>query len=299
MTPLAARTRKGATDGSLGRRRPDQPTWTQRGHRSIPKVEVPRLAEVAPDICSNQKPLGMIIISRPLVAFVGFVAMAINGWWAATPLVVWFFYGSNLSAMHHLMHGSLGMTAKWRHRWLSVLGCLVGESGHALQATHTVHHRDGTDLPDPEGYIEYLTWAQMPLGALQYRYRMMWWGWTFGARRARISAEIAVHVASVTFAVAAVPFTRIPLAYLALVQASAFAFAILQGKGPQANWGREMPTPLLLLSTRLLAVLFFSHHQHLEHHAYPKVPLPRLGELRPVVEAAVADAEVIELDLWV
>ena len=278
-----------------------QPSWTDRGHRSIPKVEMPRLSEVAPEICDNQKPLAVLIVGRPLVAVTLFVAMIANGWWLATPLSVWFFYGSNLSAIHHLIHGSLGMTPKWRHRWLSVLGCLVAESGHALQATHTVHHRDGSDLPDPEGYIEYLSWAQMPLGALQYRYRMMWWGWTFGQRRNRISAEIAVHVASVVAALALTPVTMVPAIYLAFVQASSFAFAILQGKGPQANWGRDMATPLLLLQTRLLAFAFFSHHQHLEHHAYPKVPLTRLGQLRPVVEAALteANAEVIELDLWV
>ena len=278
-----------------------QPGWTERGHRAIPRIDVPRLADVAPDICDDQKPLAVFLVGRPLLALAAFVAMAVNGWWLATPLVVWFLYGSNLSAIHHLIHGSLGMTPTWRHRWLTVLGCMVGESGHALLATHTVHHRDGSDLPDPEGYIEYLPWSKMPLGALQYRYRMMWWGWAFGPRRRRVEGEIAVHVVSVVGAVAAMPFTTIPISYLGLVQLSSFLFAILQGKGPQANWGRSMPTPLLLLQTRLLAVLFFSHHQHLEHHAYPKVPLTRLGRLRPVVEAALveADADVIELDLWV
>lgn len=278
-----------------------QPEWTDRGYRSIPKVDMPRATDVAPTIYANQKPLAVLIVGRPLLALGLFALMAVNGWWLATPVVVWFFFGSNLSAIHHLIHGGLGMTPKWRHRWLSVLGCLVAESGHALQATHTVHHRDGSDLPDPEGYIEYLTWAQMPLGAMQYRYRMMWWGWTFGQRRARIGAEIAVHVGSVVVALAMLPITTLPVIYLGLVQAAAFVFAVLQGKGPQANWGRDMPTPLLLLQTRLLAVLFFSHHQHLEHHAYPKVPLPRLGQLRPTVEAALVEvnADVIELKMWV
>ena len=283
----------------MGREQVEQPEWAKRGARAIPRVVVPRAAEAAPGIRDDLRPLAVLLVARPLLALGAFGVMAINGWWPATPLVVWFLYGSNLSAIHHLIHGSLGMTAQWRHRWLTVLGCLVGESGHALLATHTVHHRDGSDLPDPEGYIEYLPWSRMPIGALQYRYRMMWWGWTFGRSRRRIVAEIAVHAGSVLLAIAAIPFTTVPIIYLALVQLSSFVFAIRQGKGPQANWGRAMPTPLLLLRTKLLAVLFFSHHQHLEHHAYPKVPLARLPRLRPAVEAALADAEVIELDLWV
>jgi len=31
-----------------------QPSWTDRGHRSIPKVEMPRLSEVAPEISTTR-----------------------------------------------------------------------------------------------------------------------------------------------------------------------------------------------------------------------------------------------------
>lgn len=58
-----------------------------------------------------------------------------------------------------------------------------------------------------------------------------------------------------------------------------------------------MPSPLLLVNTRLFAVLFFEHHQHLEHHAYPKVPLSRLARLRPAIEEALRDDDVRQLDL--
>ncbi len=275
-----------------------QPAWTKRAERAIPKLDVPALRTLDVDVHDNLRPFVFVLLGRPLLALVAFVATAINGWWAATPLVVWFLYGSNLSAIHHLVHGGMGLTPRWRHFWLSVLACLVAESGHALLATHTVHHRDGTDLPDPEGYIEYLTWAQMPVGAARYRYRLMYWGLRNSNRPKRIAVEIAIH-AGLHLASLALLFNTTPLLwiYLSLVHVSSFVFAVLQGKGPQANFGRPMSSPLMFVHTKVLAFVFFSHHQHLEHHAYPKVPLPRLHLLRPHIEQALADEEVLHLQL--
>ncbi len=276
---------------------PRQPDWTIRGDRAIPRLDVPRVRDVAPEVMERLRPLVAWLIVRPFLALAMFVVMAANDWWLATPIVVWALYGSTLSAVHHLLHGGLGLTPRWRHRWLTVLGCLVVESGHALLLTHANHHRDGSDAPDPEGYIEYLTWRQMPLGAAQYRYRLMLWGWRNGNWHRRITAELAVHAALHLASLALLPIDATLWIYLTLVHVASFVFAVLQGKGPQANWGRPMPTPLLLVHTKLFAVLFFRHHQHLEHHAYPKVPMTRLGALRPHVEAARADEEVRHLHL--
>ncbi len=284
-------------DGSCGRRHRPQPGWTRRGERAIPKIDVPRLRSLDTDVMDDLRPIAIVLVARPLLALAAFLLMVNLGWWAATPLVVWALYGSTLSAVHHLLHGSVGLSARWRHIWLSVLGCLVAESGHALLATHTVHHRDGSDAPDPEGYIEYLPWRRMPAGAAKYRYRLMWWGLHNGTHRRRIRAELLVHAALHLASLALLPFDATLWIYLTMVHVASFAFAVLQGKGPQANWGRDMPTPLLLIHTRLFALLFFNHHQHLEHHAYPKVPLARLPRLRHVVEAAVRDDDVVHVRL--
>lgn len=246
---------------------------------------------------TDLRPIAVVLVVRPLAALGAFVAMAVQGWWLATPLVVWALYGSTLSAVHHLLHGSVGLSARWRHIWLSILGCLVVESGHALLATHTVHHRDGSDAPDPEGYIEYLSWREMPLGAARYRYRLMWWGLRYGTHRRQIRIELGVHAGLHIASLVLLPFDPTLWIYLTLVHVASFAFAVLQGKGPQANWGRNMPTPLLLVHTKLLAVLFFDHHQHLEHHAYPKVPLARLPQLRPVIDEALRDEHIVHLHL--
>ena len=276
---------------------PQTSDWTQRDVRAIPKLDVPRISELdlEHNPMDNMRSLRWLLISRPLIAAAAFVIMALNSWWIATPVVVWALYGSTLSAVHHLIHGSLGLSATWRRFWLSALGCLVVESGHALQATHVVHHRDGSDLPDPEGYIENLSWAQMPLGSARYRYRLAIWGLRNSPRRNRIAFEIAVHAVAHLASLALLGVTPILWIYLTLIHIASFAFAFLQGKGPQANWGRPMSTPLAIVHTRLLAFLFFSHHQHLEHHAYPKVPITRLAALRPHVEHALADREILHI----
>lgn len=275
-----------------------EPTWATRGDRSIPKVAVPAVRTVAPELMQNLRPLAVWLIVRPLIAVAGFVVMARAGWWLMTPVVVWFLYGSTLSAVHHLIHGSVGLSPRWRHRWLTILACIVVESGHALLITHAHHHRDGSDAPDPEGYIEYLAWREMPLGALRYRYRLAVWGLRHGNTwRHRITGEMGVHAALHLASLALLPVDATLWIYLSLVHVASFAFAVLQGKGPQANWGRAMTSPLLFVHTRLLAFVFFRHHQHLEHHAYPKVPLTRLAALRPHVEAAVGDADVRHLHL--
>ena len=171
------------------------PIWAIRKDRSIPKLDMPRLRDLNVDVMSNMRPLAMGLIGRPLLAVAAFIIMATQGWWLLTPVAVWFLYGSTLSAVHHLIHGSLGLSARARHFWLTVLGCIVVESGHALLTTHTIHHRDGSDLPDPEAYIEYLSWAQMPLGAARYRYRLALWGLKYSTRRTRVGFEIGVHAA--------------------------------------------------------------------------------------------------------
>ena len=203
-------------------------------------------------------------------------------------------YGSTASAVHHLIHSGLGLTPRTRHRLLTTLGLIILESGHAWQATHLLHHRDGTGLPDPEGYIEDLTWRQLPWGALQWRFRIAAYGWRHGQARRRTTGEILAIATMTLTAVAITPFTMLPLLYVALMQLGTFLFAVLLAKGPHNGFGTT-DTPLTIVHTKVMGIVLFNHHFHLEHHAYPKVPMARLGELRPHVEAAIADRDVNHL----
>ena len=274
------------------------PEWAKRTERALPKVPMPRLSSLDTKALDNQRRLAFALVIRPVLALAGFVAAAAAGWWPVAIVLTWLIYGSTLTAVHHLIHSSLGFSATTRHFLLSALGCLVGESGHALQATHLTHHRAGDDLPDPEGYIENLTWAQMPIGALKFRYRLMAWGWNHSPRRTTIGLEVAIHSALHLASLASLATGSPTLwIYLSLIHFASFTFAVLAGKGPQTNYGRSIDTPFVRVSTRLGRVLFFSHDKHLEHHAYPKVPLPRLHLLQDEIDAALAAAQTPVFDV--
>lgn len=273
------------------------PNWAQRSHRTVAKLPVPRLSNLDTEVLANLRPFAMLLIARPVIALGLFVVAAIKGWWILAIVLSWLIYGSTLSAVHHLIHGAMGLTPRWRHFWLSALGCIVAESGHALQVTHLLHHRTTHGAPDPEGYIENLTWTQMPIGALRFRYRLMVWGWKNSPRRRLVSLELVIHAALHLASLALLPVAPALWIYLSLIHLASFAFAVLAGKGPQTNWGRDIESPLVRVSTKLGRVLFFSHDKHLEHHAYPKVPLPRLRELQEEIDTALQQAGARVLDV--
>ena len=281
----------------MSQNRPTQTHWTSRAERAIPKLDVPSLRSLDDAPAGDERALLVLLVARPFVGLGAFVAMVATDWWLLAPGILWLLYGSTATALHHLIHGSLGLSPVARHRWLTVLGLLILESGHAWQATHVMHHRDGSDLPDPEGYIEYLSWRQLPLGAFQWRFRIAAWGWRHGTQRRRTTTELTIVAGVTLLSLALTPVTVLPLIYVAMMQLGTFLFAVLLAKGPQTNFGRATTTPLMMVHTRLLGVLLFNHHLHLEHHAYPKVPMARLRHLRPTVETALADENVLHVHL--
>lgn len=216
------------------RRRDIQPEWARRGERAIPKLDVPRMKQIDPNVMDDLRPIVQTLIARPLIAGPGGVrgddgaGMVVGHADRRVDAV-------RLDAVRGAPPTSrrFGLSPRWRHFWLGALGCLVVESGHTLLATHTVHHRDGSDAPDPEGYIEYLSWREMPVGAARYRYRLMWWGWRYGAHRRRIRAELAVHAALHLVSLTLLPVNPILWIYLTLIHIASFAFAVLQSKGPR------------------------------------------------------------------
>jgi len=280
------------------------PAWARRSERALPKIGAPTLrrnGRPASDhrVFRNLRRLAWFLIARPVLTVVCFAVAASQGWWPLAVLLSGVIYGATLTAVHHLIHGSLGLSPKARTFWLSVLGILVVESGHALQVTHLAHHRSNADVLDPEGYIENVTWWQLPVAALQFRYRLMWWGWRFTPRRRRVEIELAAHALAHLGALALLPVTAWPWIYLSLIHLASFGFAVLAGKGPQTNWGRAISSPFVRVHTVLGSIAFFSHDQHLEHHAYPKVPLPRLRELRHELEPVFEELDVVDVRLAV
>jgi len=279
------------------------PSWARRSERALGKIDVPRLSELPADVVGavmgNRRTLAVGLIARPVIAALVWFIAAFQGWWIiALPLTA-LVYGGSLTAVHHLIHSSLGLSSRARRFWLRWIGCIVAESGHALQVTHLAHHRTGHDGPDPEGYIENVTWSQMPLASLLFRYRLAFWGLRHSPRPDRIRIELAVHAILHLGSLALLPVTPVLWIYLTGIHVASFIFAVLAGKGPQTNYGRSITSPFVRVHTRLGRILFFSHDQHLEHHAYPKVPLPRLRLLQPVLDDVWAEQNVHDVMLAV
>ena len=285
------------TTSAVARRFADAPTWSRRSERSLDHIEVPSTHEIETDVMENLRPLAMLMIARPVLGTVAFWIAALQGWWLIAVPLVWLVYGSGVSGVHHLIHGSMGLSNKARHFWLSALGCLVVESGHALQTTHLLHHRADGDLPDPEGCVENATWAEMPVAATLFRYRLAFWGLRYGRRRKLIAGEMAFHAVAHLASLALLPVLPELWIHVTLLHVASFTFAVFAGKGPQTNWGRAIESPLVRVHTRLGRIVFFSHDQHLEHHAWPKVPLCRLPKLHEHLEPALANRKVVDVKL--
>lgn len=273
--------------------------WAERDTtRALPALDLPTLAELdGRPLLAHQRRLAVVMIGRVLLGLGVFVVAAAQRWPLLAVPALWLVYGGALTATHHLIHGSLELSPRARRWWLTVMPAIVVESGHALQATHLLHHRSDPDLPDPEGYIEQVPWRRMPFEAWRFRYRLMRWGLQHARRPGRVRAEVAWHVVAHLGAIALLPWTPVPAWYLLGIAIASAGFAVLAGKGPQTDYGRSLSTPLVRVRTRLLRPVLFSHDRHLEHHAYPKVPLPRLRHLDEALAPHLAQLDVHEVVL--
>jgi beta-carotene hydroxylase len=255
--------------------------------RTIPALAVPSLADLGlAHLADVPRRTRWLFLLRPVAAAGAALALARRGHPTAALALVPLWYGWSLTLVHHMIHGSLGASPALRHVGLWLGGALVLHSGHALVRTHLQHHRTDPGAPDPEGEIESVRARTLPLATVAFRYRLWAWAWRAGRPRAWIAAEAAGHVAVLAWALthAADPLARPLLA----VWAADVAFALLAARGPQTNWGRPVPTPLVVVRGRWSRWLLISHNWHLEHHLYPQIPLPALARVAPAIDDLLA-----------
>jgi beta-carotene hydroxylase len=264
--------------------------------RTIPAVDVPTLPELGlGHLRRVPARTRSLFVARPLAAAAGALALAAAGRTAAALALVPLWYGWSLTLVHHMIHGSLGGAPALRRAALAGGGVLALHSGHALVATHLQHHRTDPGAPDPEGAIEYVPPARLPAAAVLFRYRLWAWGWRHGAPRRWVAAEVAAHVAVLG---AALTHLGQPLSTVALaLWAADAAFAVLAARGPQTNWGRPVPTPLVAVRCRLARWPLLAHNWHLEHHFYPDIPLPALARVAPALDGFLAERGALVVSL--
>jgi beta-carotene hydroxylase len=177
------------------------------------------------------------------------------------------------STSHDLVHGNLAIPRWLNHILLSIIELAGLRSGHAYQVVHLHHHARYPHSDDVEGAAAHGTFLEAVLSGPLHQLRIWCWAVRYARRhRAWIVVEGLACLVIVLGAIALLPVTRGPAAYVTLVVLGSWTFPLITGYLPHDPKGATA-----LLQTRrfrgtVFAVLFRQHLYHLEHHLYPAVP---------------------------
>ncbi len=251
---------------------------------AVPGPKLPILVVLGPDVMQVGRGGQLLVIGRPIGLMIGYVLLALNGWWVLAILVFVFGYTALVVAVHDLCHRSLKLSPKANELWLSVLGVMAEISGSAVQATHIVHHRNFSAAlagKMPEGSHVYDDDPETAYGGLNlWRaiavspvYHLSLWRWTRQQRTAlppRTMIEALSHFVLGVASVAVLPWTRVPFVYAVGVFICSVLFPIIN-----IRLFHDVESADVLQSTRSvrgpMPWLTMGLSDHLEHHLYPQV----------------------------
>ena len=266
---------------------PTQPIHTRTAaNASAPRL--PSLSDLGADLLRVSPRRRAFVLARPPALAALYAALATRGWWIPALAVLAAVCPAMGAVVHVLLHRSLGLSRQTNQRWLTVMGVLVLQSGHAIQATHLEHHRRFPASDDPEAYVAAMPLKRALLEGPIYPYRL--WTWARHARpehRRRINIEAASHAALGLASVVLLPITRVPFVY---ASAMFIACSLFPAVSVNLLHHIEGDTPLTLTRTvrgALLPALTLGSGYHLEHHLYPRVPSPNYRRLAKRLQPAL------------
>jgi beta-carotene hydroxylase len=236
----------------------------------------PSVAELGPDLLRVSPTRRAIGLASPFALFIAyFLFAAADHPTLAILSVVALSFVTYGSVSHDLVHANLGLPPRLNRRLLSIIELLMLRSGTVYRAVHLNHHSRYPDpRDDPEGAAARFGLFRTLWEGVIFQFKLGRWVWrraSPGVRRRALAEWVAIG-ALVSAAAAASPFTRIPLAYCALVYAGSWIIPLVTSylvHDPGADHE--------LRQTRLFRGAFYSlvaldHLYHLEHHLYPQVP---------------------------
>jgi beta-carotene hydroxylase len=224
---------------------------------------------------------------RPFLGVIAYIATALMGWWALTPLIVFLIFVAVVTVTHDVVHGTLGLSKRQTEWALFLMGVVLFESGHAYRTTHHQHHRTFPQDGDPEGYP-----AKMSLfGAVLYGPIFLWrlWAWAFTHgkngengkhdQRRWLVIELLIPFAAFALGLYLAPQFPALLIYALLAMVGSWVYPLLTVYLPHKDYGDTPLTQTHTLRGRFIPMLFLELTYHLEHHLYPQVPSHHLAEL--------------------
>ena len=258
-----------------------------------PDLLLPPPSAVAADLLAVGRVERVVELAWPLALAGVAGGLASRRWWPGVVVAVALFFPRFGVAFHDLLHRSLGLSRRANDWWLTAVGLLALQSGHAAQAAHEAHHRHLLTVDDPEAAIGRLPWWRGLLVGPLFHPRLCRWALSQGsAPRAVVAGEAALCAAIVLVTVLLVPWTPAPLAVVTLVLVGDGIFPVLSQTFLHP---RNRPTPLGSTRTvrgRLFTWYFLELGYHVEHHAYPDVPTRHVAELSQRIEPALLAAGV-------
>ncbi|HZD68856.1 MAG TPA: fatty acid desaturase [Actinomycetes bacterium] len=247
------------------------------------ELRMPTLGQLGLDLKTTTARQRRIALARPWAALALLVALALVGWWWATPIAAFMIFVAVVTVTHDVVHRSLGLSRRQTDWALFFTGLILLESGHAYRTTHTQHHCLFPSDDDPEGYPANLSM----LGALCYGpvflVRLWWWAFhrnrSRPAERAWMIAEGIAPLAAVGAGVALWPRAPLPLVYATMMIVGSWVYPLLTVYLPHHGYGETPLTQTRTLRGRIIPAIFLELTYHLEHHLYPQVPSHNLPEV--------------------
>jgi beta-carotene hydroxylase len=240
---------------------------------------LPDLDDLGPDLVKITTFRRRLALTRPFLYLAGYVAAAQTGHWLLAIGAMFLLFCADISLMHDVVHGTLGLRRRGTDRTLFVAGALVLVSGHAYRRTHQQHHKVFPGPDDPEGEAARMTPLRCLLDGPLHVARIWLWAFRRAPRRGWLLAEAAVPFAALAAGIAVWPWAPGLLVYVVLAIAAGWLYPLLTVHLPHHDYGEDRLTHARTLRGRLLPTLLLEQTYHLEHHLYPRVPSYKLPEL--------------------
>jgi beta-carotene hydroxylase len=256
------------------------------------RTRPPKLPDLGLDLLHLTKWQVARAIALPFTAFAAYWIFAGSGHWilAVLSLMVLSFvtYGST---SHDLVHGSLRLKRLPNDILLSVIEAISLRSGHAYQVAHLNHHARFPHEDDVEATAARMSLPRALLEGVVFQFRIYAWALRNPRGRGKwIVGEGIAVLAMILAAIAALPWTMLPAAYVVLMIAGSWTIPLITSYLPHDPRAPDVWRQTRVFRGPIARILALDHLYHLEHHLYPAVPhqnWPRLARrLDPWLDAA-------------